>query len=77
MELCVFSQLVKGGDVSKTLDMKGREAAVKLVDVSAHSHFLFTIDSFLVRQFSFKGIAKKHVRYGSILFKKKVKFCRK
>ena len=35
MELCVFSQLVKGGDVSKTLDMKGREAAVKLVDVSA------------------------------------------
>ena len=29
----ITSQLVKGGDVSKTLDMKGREAAVELVDV--------------------------------------------
>ena len=28
----ITSQLVKGGDVSKTLDMKGREAAVALVD---------------------------------------------
>ena len=29
----ITSQLVKGGDISKTLDMKGREAAVALVDV--------------------------------------------
>jgi len=28
----ITSQLVQGGDVAKTLDMKGREAAVKLVD---------------------------------------------
>ena len=29
----ITSQLVKGGDIAKTLDMKGREAAVALVDV--------------------------------------------
>ena len=30
----ITSQLVKGGDLAKTLDMKGREAAVTLVGVS-------------------------------------------
>ena len=30
----ITSPLVQGGDISKTLDMKGREAAVKLVGVS-------------------------------------------
>ena len=31
----ITSPLVQGGDISKTLDMKGREAAVKLVGVSS------------------------------------------
>ena len=30
----ITSKLVQGGDMAKTLDMKGREAAVKLVHVS-------------------------------------------
>ena len=30
----ITSKLVQGGDMAKTLDMKGREAAVKLVQVS-------------------------------------------
>ena len=34
-----FSQLVKGGDISKTLDMKGRESAVRLVDVSSGNKY--------------------------------------
>ena len=29
----ITSQLTKGGDISKTLDMKGREAAVQLINV--------------------------------------------
>ena len=29
----ITSQLTKGGDVAKTLDMKGREAAVQLIEV--------------------------------------------
>ncbi len=29
-----FRQLVKGGDIAKTLDMKGRERFVELVNVS-------------------------------------------
>ena len=29
----ITSQLVKGGDTAKTLDMKGREAAVQLINV--------------------------------------------
>ena len=29
----ITSQLTKGGDVAKTLDMKGREAAVELIEV--------------------------------------------
>ena len=39
----ITSQLVKGGDVSKTLDMKGREAAVKLVDKMADGFGKMTI----------------------------------
>ena len=31
----ITSPLVQGGDMTKTLDMKGREAAVKLVGVSS------------------------------------------
>ena len=29
----ITSQLTKGGDVAKTMDMKGREAAVQLIEV--------------------------------------------
>ena len=29
----ITSQLAKGGDMAKTLDMKGREAAVELIEV--------------------------------------------
>ena len=32
----ITSQLAKGGDLSKTLDMKGREAALTLVSVCAN-----------------------------------------
>ena len=39
----ITSQLVKGGDVAKTLDMKGREAAVKLVDKMADGFGKMTI----------------------------------
>ena len=38
----ITSQLTKGGDIGKTLDMKGREAAVALVDVRSNiSKMLF------------------------------------
>ena len=38
----ITSQLTKGGDVAKTLDMKGREAAVQLIEVriQIHTNFL-------------------------------------
>ena len=29
------SQLVKNGDISKTMDMRGREAAVELIEVNS------------------------------------------
>ena len=40
----ITSQLTKGGDVAKTLDMKGREAAVELIEVIiiiTHEYFCF------------------------------------
>lgn len=45
----ITSQLTKGGDVAKTLDMKGREAAVQLIEVKMeilvyfHSFILFSL----------------------------------
>ena len=45
----ITSQLTKGGDVAKTLDMKGREAAVQLIEVKKeilvyfHSFILFSL----------------------------------
>ena len=32
----ITSQLAKGGDMAKTLDMQGREAAVELIEVCAY-----------------------------------------
>ena len=39
--LSITSSLVRGGDISKTLDMKGREAAVKLVGVGHYINLTF------------------------------------
>ena len=50
----VFSQLVKGGDISKTLDMKGREAAVKLIDVSS---------TFIYNQYQFKHLYELNTQF--------------
>ena len=36
----ITSQLTKGGDTAKTLDMKGREAAVELINVQFEEHYL-------------------------------------
>ena len=33
----ITGQLAKGGDMAKTLDMKGREAAVELIEVGAYT----------------------------------------
>ena len=32
----ITGQLAKGGDMAKTLDMQGREAAVELIEVCAN-----------------------------------------
>jgi len=50
----VFSQLVKGGDISKTLDMKGREAAVKLIDVSS---------TFIYNQYQLKHLYELNTQF--------------
>lgn len=56
----VSSQLVSGGDMSKTLDMKGREAAVQLIDVSSKYYsrtkillMIITLENFLYFCISF------------------------
>ena len=36
----ITGQLAKGGDMAKTLDMKGREAAVELIEVGANISIL-------------------------------------
>ena len=36
----ITGQLAKGGDMAKTLDMKGREAAVELIEVGAYTFLL-------------------------------------
>ena len=46
----ITSPLVQGGDISKTLDMKGREAAVKLVGVSLSKTIFRLYKHFLCRK---------------------------
>ena len=44
----ITSQLTKGGDVAKTLDMKGREAAVELIEVI----IIITHEYFFLKSYS-------------------------